>query len=406
MLNTTQRATARANATGGPGRPARRLRRYSPFTFYAFASPWIAGFLLLTVVPFAYAFALSFTNFDGLSGRWQWIGLSNYSEALHDSDLRHALFRTILYIIVVVPLTTAGALGLALLVKKPAKGVSLYRTIYFLPAVLPVVATALMFRLLFDRDTGLVNAILERLGSSDVFWLNDPTAFFVLVVMVSWSLGVGMMIFLAALQNTPAELMDAAAVDGAGPLRRFAAITLPLLTPVILFQVVVGVIFATQTLVEPLLLAPTSTAVGTGGFAVICRLEHIQDDGRRSSPPFSTQLPPRHGFTLLSYLRDLMSSDPGRYRVIVVLVRPGVIQGFAPAPTEKTMTALVEQGASDLPDWLRRKPVAGVKSEVLIYEFFRPNQNVEPHCVTTQESRLTAVNQLVGAGLWKAAELR
>lgn len=237
--------------------------RYSDLSFYLFISPWLAiGFLGLTAIPLAYALGLSFTNFDGIS-RWHWVGWANYHELLGDPDTWHSLWRTALLTAITVPASIAGGLGLALLLNRRLPGIGLLRTVFYAPSIVPIVATALAFRQLFARDSGLVNAAVERLGGPTVNWLIDPTVFDVLVALCLWGLGGGMIIFLAGLQGIPPELREAAALDGVGGWGTFRNVTLPLLTPVILFQVITGVIFALQRQVEPLLLAE-SQAVGTG----------------------------------------------------------------------------------------------------------------------------------------------
>jgi multiple sugar transport system permease protein len=234
----------------------RKWSRYSIGTFYVFIAPWLlVGLLALTLLPLAYALGLSFTDFDGFSGHWHWIGWSNYVEAVQDSDTWNSLWRTILLALITVPLGVVLGLGLAILLNRKMRGISIFRTIFYIPAIVPVVASALMWKAIFDRDTGIVNGIIERLGGNIVLWLEDPTAFYVLIVMILWGVGTGMIIYLAGLQGVPAELREAAAMDGAGPVQAFCAVDLPLLTPVIFFQVVMGIIAALQRLVEPFLLA-------------------------------------------------------------------------------------------------------------------------------------------------------
>ncbi len=246
--------------TPRPTRVHRSWSRYSSRTFYLFIAPWfLLGFLGLTVLPLAYAFGVSFTNFDGMSLHWHWIGLDNYNELIGDPDTWYSLGRTLLYSAISVPFSVAGGLGLALLLNRRIRAVGLFRTIFYVPSVVPVVATAVMWKIMFDRDAGIVNALIEAVGGSAITWLVDPTAFTVLLIMVLWGLGGGMVIFLAGLQGIPMELREAAAVDGANAVQTFRAVTLPLLTPVILFQIVTGVIAALQTLVQPLLLSAGST---------------------------------------------------------------------------------------------------------------------------------------------------
>lgn len=233
--------------------------RYSGHTFHLFVAPWAIGFLLLTAVPMAYALVVSFTDFDGLSTHWHWVGLANYASLLQDSNTWHSLTRTFLYVAIVVPLSVAGGLGLAVLLNRRIKAVGLFRTIFFAPSIVPVVATAIIWRLIFDRDAGAVNAILERLGIPAVTWLVDPTAFYALIILTLWGLGGGMVIMLAGLQGIPPELEEAAVVDGANSWDTFWHVTVPMLSPVIFFQVVTGVIASLQVVVQPLLLAETDS---------------------------------------------------------------------------------------------------------------------------------------------------
>jgi multiple sugar transport system permease protein len=248
-----------------PVRPRNRgWSRYSNRTFYLFVSPWILGFLALTVIPLIYALCVSFTNFNGISGRWHYIGWDNYNELLSDSQVLASIEQTLIYVAIVVPITAAGGLGLALLLNWRIRGITLFRTIFYLPSVVPVVAAAITFQLVFDRNSGLVNALVTRLGHDALPLLLDPYAFSVLIMLVLWGLGGGMVIFLAGLQGIPQDLIDAASVDGAGAFRRFLSITVPLISPVIFFQAVTGGIYALQTLVQPLLLT-SGTALGGGG---------------------------------------------------------------------------------------------------------------------------------------------
>jgi multiple sugar transport system permease protein len=233
--------------------------RYSGLTFFLFISPWLVlGFIGLTIIPMVYAFGLSLTNFDGMAARWHFIGFANYNELFNDSDTWWSLGRTMLYMAITVPLSVILGLALAVLLNQKIRGIGFFRTIFYLPAVVPVVAAAVIWKLMFDSDNGLLNAIIEHFGGSQIIWLIDPTAFIALIVMVLWGVGGGMIIFLAGLQGIPGELREAAAVDGANPWQSFLTVTLPLLTPVIFFQVITGAIYSLQTVVQPLLLAVAS----------------------------------------------------------------------------------------------------------------------------------------------------
>jgi multiple sugar transport system permease protein len=235
-------------------RRSRRWSRYSSGTFYLFIAPWVIGFLGLTVIPLVYAFLLSFTNWDGISPHWSWIGWQNYAALLHDSVAWHSLLQTFLFMGIQLPLSIIGGLGLALLLNVPRRGVGIYRVLVYLPSLVPIAAGAIIWRLMFDRDAGAINAVFEALGGKAITWLVDPSIFFALIIMTLWGIGGGMIIFLAALQGIPTELLESARIDGAKGLRSFLHITLPLLTPVLLFQLVLGVIASLQTLVQPLLL--------------------------------------------------------------------------------------------------------------------------------------------------------
>ena len=259
-------------------RPPRRWSRYSGRTFYLFVSPWVLGFLLLTVVPLGYAFAMSLTNFDGASSLWRWVGFANYRELMHDPDAWAALTRTLVYTAIAVPLSVALSLFLAVLLNRRLRLVGLFRTVFFLPSVVPVVATAIMWKLIFNRDSGLLNALLDRVGIGAVTWLVDPTAFYALIILTLWGLGTGVIIMLAALQGVPVELEEAATVDGASRWQVFWHVTVPIISPVIFFQVVTGVIMSFQMLVQPLLRAETNSigATGNGGVPSSTHLYMVQ----------------------------------------------------------------------------------------------------------------------------------
>lgn len=268
MLSTDIPDKTRASMVATPRQTRSRWRAWKRnITFYLFASPWILGFLLLTVFPLGYALWLGFTNFDGYTDP-RWIGLQNYTNALfHDPAVWFGLRQTFLYTLLVVPIGVAGALLLALLLNRRLPAVGLWRTIFYLPAVVPIVGVALMFQMLFSQNTGIVNGVLSSFHISAVNWLgfgNGSQAFTVLVLLAVWGLGGGMIISLAGLQAVSTDLLEAATIDGAGAWMRFWRVTVPLLSPVLFFQVVTGVIAALQTLVQPMLLTPGYLGGGVG----------------------------------------------------------------------------------------------------------------------------------------------
>jgi multiple sugar transport system permease protein len=255
---------------------SRKWTRYPKRTFYAFVGPWAIGFVLLTAAPMVYGFLVSLTNFDGSSPRWKWVGLQNYAELLGDGDAWAALLRTVAFTVIVVPLSVAGSLGLATIINRRLKAVGLWRTIFFLPSVVPVVAMAIMWKLVLNKDSGILNAILGVVGIRPIAWLVDPTAFFALIILMLWALGGGMVIMLAALQGVPTELEEAAVMDGAGRWTVFRHVTVPMISPVLFFQLVTGVIGALQILVQPLLLTSASGIAGVGTVPDSNRLYMVQ----------------------------------------------------------------------------------------------------------------------------------
>ncbi|NJP51990.1 sugar ABC transporter permease [Streptomyces sp. SBST2-5] len=256
---TRARPRARTVATAPPAR-GRRWRRHRPRTFYLFASPWLLGFVLLTLFPLGYALALSFTNYDGFSPRWGFVGLRNYETAFTDPDTWSSLLRTLVFVVVVVPATIAVGLFLAALVNQRVRLRGVFRAIFFLPVVVPPVASAFVFRMLFDRDSGAATWLLAFFDQGPVEWLVDEKALVVLLLMIMWRVGSSMVISLAGLQGVPRELGEAAAIDGAGPWKTFTRVTLPVMSPVLFFQLVIGVIETFQIYLPALLLASAGQA--------------------------------------------------------------------------------------------------------------------------------------------------
>jgi multiple sugar transport system permease protein len=249
----------RARAVADRPRTSMTARRQR--AFYLFTSPWIIGFLLLTVVPMAYALWLGFTTFDGISPNWRYVGLGNYRELFSDPQTWNALGRTGLFALTSVPLSIIAGLGLAVLVNRPLKARGLFRTLLYLPAVVPPVGVGLTFKALFDQNSGAANGVLTLFGFDALGWLADPYARYVLLMSVLWAAGNIMIISLAGLQDVPRELHEAARIDGASAWRTFRSITVPLLSPVLLFQTVTGVIASVQSIM-PLLLSPDGTTAG------------------------------------------------------------------------------------------------------------------------------------------------
>jgi multiple sugar transport system permease protein len=213
---------------------------------WLFASPWIIGFVVWTLGPMLASLGFAFTDWDLLSPP-RWAGLRNIQDMLGDELVRKSLIVTTIYAVTSVPLQIALGLGLALLMNMPIRGLRFYRTAFYLPSVLSGVAVAMLWQWIFSPEFGLVNSMLAYIGVHGPSWLGDERwALPSLVLMSLWGVGAGTIIYLAGLQGIPTDLYEAATVDGAGGWARFRHITLPMMTPVIFFQLVVGIIAALQ----------------------------------------------------------------------------------------------------------------------------------------------------------------
>ena len=228
---------------------------------YLFLSPWLIGLFCLTLGPTLASLYLSFTSFDLLQPP-RWIGLANYERmAFDDPRLGKALAVTFTYVLLSVPLKLAFALAIALLLDKGLRGLSLYRALLYLPSLLGgSVAIAVLWRQVFGYD-GLINEMLALVGIDGPSWISNPSyAIYTLVILRAWQFGSPMIIFLAGLRQIPAELHEAAAIDGAGPVRRFFSVTLPLLAPVVFFNLVLQTIDAFKAFTPAFIISG-----GTGG---------------------------------------------------------------------------------------------------------------------------------------------
>ncbi len=214
---------------------------------YAFLSPWLIGFLVFTLIPFVVSIYLSFTRYEVVSSP-VWVGTANYGEMFsRDPIFWKALVITLKYAAVAVPLGTVAGVGLALLLNADIRGMSVYRTLFFIPSIVPMVATSVVFIWILNPQIGLVNGILKKFGVIGPAWLADPKyAFWSLVMMGLWSVGGSMIIYLAGLKDVPPHLYEAAMIDGASSFQRLRHVTLPMITPVIFFNLVMGVIGAFQ----------------------------------------------------------------------------------------------------------------------------------------------------------------
>jgi multiple sugar transport system permease protein len=209
---------------------------------YFFISPWIIGFIAFTIGPMLASLYYSFTEYDIIS-QPQWIGLANFRELFSDPLFWKSLQVTVYYASLALPLGLLLGFFLAILLNQKVPGVNLWRTLYYLPSVIAGVAVALLWIRIFNPRIGLLNPFLAKFGIKGPGWLNDPQwAIPSLVIMSLWSVGGGMIIYLAGLQGVPTALYDAAKVDGANLWQRFWHVTLPMVTPVIFYNLVMGLI--------------------------------------------------------------------------------------------------------------------------------------------------------------------
>ncbi len=213
---------------------------------YLFIAPWVIGFLVFTLGAMAYSFGLSLFDTDLLS-KTDFVGLGNYRQLVGDPLFHQSLRVTLVYTAIVVPFGTVIALVLALMLNQKLRGVSIWRTVYYLPAVVSGVAVALIWNWVLNPQAGLLNQALGWFGIAGPRWFADEHWAIVGLALISlWGTGTNMLLYLAGLQSIPTELQEAARIDGAGAWRTFFAVTLPLLTPTIFFNVVINIINSFQ----------------------------------------------------------------------------------------------------------------------------------------------------------------
>ena len=216
-----------------------------------FTSPFTVGFLGLTIIPVLASLYYSFTRYAILTPP-KWIGLGNYVTLFTKDDLfGKSLGNTAYYSLMAVPLGLIVSFMLALALNVKVRGMAAYRTIYFLPTLVPSVALAILWLWLFNAQYGLINSALNLIGLPGLGWITDPkTAMPSLVIMSLWTVGQTVIIFLAGLQDVPVHLYEAAEIDGAGTLAKVFYVTIPMLTPVILFNLLTGIIASFQTFTQ------------------------------------------------------------------------------------------------------------------------------------------------------------
>jgi multiple sugar transport system permease protein len=214
---------------------------------YLFILPWLIGYLLFRLGPLLASLYLSFTNYSG-SGSPKWIGLENYRYMLsEDPRFLDSLRSTLSYVAGYLPASLVLGLAIALLMNQKVRGILVFRGVYYLPAVTTGVAVALLWQFVFHKQYGVLNALLSPFGIPQIGWLVDPNVvMYAFIIMALWGVGSTMIVYLAGLQAIPTELYEAATIDGANNAHKFWSVTLPLLTPVLFFNLVTGMIAAFQ----------------------------------------------------------------------------------------------------------------------------------------------------------------
>ncbi|REE86126.1 carbohydrate ABC transporter membrane protein 1 (CUT1 family) [Paenibacillus taihuensis] len=256
------------NTTAHSGSKRRKkpmsLERKEELQGYLFVLPWIIGFLLFTAGPLLFSFYVSFTNYD-FTSQMDFVGLRNYKYMFHGDPLFWvSLKNTLFYVVLMVPLTTFASIALASILNQKIPGIRVFRTIYYLPSVLSGVGVYMLWMELLSPDTGIVNLVLSWFGITGPGWMFDPNWTKPAIVMMKmWSVGGGMLMYLAALQGVPEQLYEAAEIDGAGSLRRFWHITMPLISPVIFFEVITTFISGFQIFQEGYVMSSDPTTPGS-----------------------------------------------------------------------------------------------------------------------------------------------
>lgn len=248
MVATEPRATPLIVHT--PKRSRLSLRQREAIDCYIFILPAILGLLLFYIGPMIASFAFSFTDYNMLSSP-EWIGLENYRTMIHDDIFWKSLRVTAIYSVFSVPLVLVTGFTLAVLLNQKIPGVTIFRSIFYLPTVMSGVAVATLWRWIFNSDFGLINLMLDKVGIYGPGWLiEERWALPSLIATSLWTAGGSMLIFLAGLQDVPGDLYEAAELDGAGRWRRLRDVTIPLISHVTFFNLVLGIIGALQVFTE------------------------------------------------------------------------------------------------------------------------------------------------------------
>lgn len=235
------------------------IRQREAWLGFSFVLPWVLGLLLFTVYPIVASIYFSFTDYNIIQPP-RWIGLENYHTMFsYDPAFWKSVTNTAYYALISVPVGLVVSLLLAVILNMQARGIGVYRTLFYLPTLAPPIVSTMVFVLMFSPDGGLINTILESLDLPTPGWFTDPSwSKNTLILMNLWGIGTGTLVFLGGLNDIPQSVLDASIVDGAGKWQQFRYIVLPLLSPVILFNLVIGLNAAFQVFTQALVIGGTA----------------------------------------------------------------------------------------------------------------------------------------------------
>ncbi|CAM3566489.1 sugar ABC transporter permease [Paenibacillus glucanolyticus] len=217
----------------------------SDWAGYLYIMPWLLGLLLFTIGPMLFSLLLAFSKWDIITGvqSIEWVGLDNFKAIFHDELFYQSLKVTFIFALISVPLYQIVSLLIAVLLNMRSRGMNVFRLIYFMPSVIPAVAVSMMWVMIFNPEYGILNKALGWFGIQGPAWLQDPSyALGALIVMGIWGVGNTIIIYLSGLQSVPEDMHEAAELDGAGRIRRFFSITLPMISPTVFFNLIMGII--------------------------------------------------------------------------------------------------------------------------------------------------------------------
>jgi multiple sugar transport system permease protein len=260
MATETSRSQPWKNKSGKPFLTRQRRRT---LTFYLLISPWLLGFIFLAIIPLVIGLLTSFTNYDGLNiDSLKFVGMDNYARAIGDPDVKFSVGRTLLWGALNLPLWLGLSFLMALILNQDVKGRGAFRTIFYLPSLIPIAVAITAWRIILEPNFGMLNTLISQFTPEPVAikWLSDYALLGMTGISIWLGLGVGMIIFLAGLQGIPDELKEAARIDGANDWQVFRHIILVLMTPIIFFQLVMGLIGSFQQLNLPLLITRSGIA--------------------------------------------------------------------------------------------------------------------------------------------------